>query len=164
MLLFFSQFSCLLKRDKEVTSYTNVSDWQSEPRGSLNDISDNKVVFSGKTRWVILGMYSISISSLSWKIFSYTRYTYTTNEHIGNRQVLGNVNISPIWNWLKNRIVNLLAYLEHISTSSILLTYDWLERAVAPLSGTLRIEERTGQLLSGPLRLCPLTHQSLFWT
>ena len=48
--------------------------------------------------------------------------------------------------------------------SSILLAYDRLEGPVAPLSGTLRIEERTGQLLSGPLRLCPLTRQSLFWT
>ena len=33
---------------------------------------------------------------------------------------------------------NILAYLEHISTFSIFLGYDWLEGPVAPLSGASR--------------------------
>ena len=39
-----------------------------------------------------------------------------------------------------------LAYLEHISASSILLAYDWLERPVAPLSGASRPASLQGDL------------------
>ena len=44
-------------------------------------------------------------------------------------------------NPLPHEIEKKLAYLEHISSFSILLAYDRLEGPVAPLSGTLRIEE-----------------------
>ena len=49
----------------------------------------------------------------------------------------------------QGRVTNSLAYLEHISTSSILLAYDRLERPVAPLSGTLRIEEDLTMVVKG---------------